>query len=309
MKMSAHFLSLAHLSRAEFLRIVARAVVIAEHPEKAKNLVGSFIGMYFRKTSTRTRTSFAIGAMKMGAGLITYGPNDLQVSTGESLHDTARVLSGYLDALVVRTADDPRELQVMAAAGGLSIINAMTSDEHPTQALSDFATLKRRFSRLEGLKLLYLGEGNNTAAALALAASRCPGFEATFLTPKGYGIPPHLLETAQTMARDCGASVLEAHDLQAVQGPMDVVYTTRWQTTGTVKNDEFWREKFAPFRVTESLMRAVSRPTGTVFMHDLPAVRGEDCDSSVLDGPQSIAFEQARQKLYSAMAVLEWCLE
>jgi ornithine carbamoyltransferase len=307
--MSKHFLSLADFSSEEFLRIVDRAVAIAEHPEEAKKLVGRFVGIYFRKTSTRTRTSFSIAAMKMGAGLITYGPNDLQISTGESVDDTARVLSGYLDGLVMRTADDPAEMRAMAAVGGLSIINAMTSDEHPTQALSDFAAMKRRFSRLEGLKLLYLGEGNNTAAALALAASRCCGFEATFLTPEGYGIPKNFLEMAQRMGRDCGATVLEDHDLQVIQGPMDVVYTTRWQTTGTVKNDEFWREKFAPFRVTEALMRAVSKPAGTVFMHDLPAVRGEDCDGSVLDGPQSIAFEQARQKLFSAMAVLEWCLE
>lgn len=306
--MSKHFLSLADLSREEFLRIVDRAVAIAEHPASAKTLAGRFVGIYFRKTSTRTRTSFSIGAMKMGAGLITYGPNDLQVCTGESVHDTARVLSGYLDALVVRTADDPEELRAMAAAGNLSIINAMSSDEHPTQALSDFAAIKRRFSRLEGLRLLYLGEGNNTAAALALAASRCRGFEATFLTPDGYGIPRNLLELAQTAARDYGARLTEGHDLQAIQGPVDVVYTTRWQTTGTEKNDEFWRERFAPFRVTEAVMRAVSKPSGTVFMHDLPAVRGEDCDGCVLDGAQSIAFEQARQKLFSAMAILEWCL-
>ena len=307
--MPKHFLSLADLSADEFLRIVDRAVALAERSDASNKLTGRFVGTYFRKTSTRTRTSFSIAAMKLGAGLITFGPDDLQISTGESLDDTARVLSGYLDALVVRTTGDPQELRSMAAAGGLSIINAMTSDEHPSQALSDFAAMKRQFSRLEGLKLLYLGEGNNTATALALAASRCRDFTATFLTPAGYGIPRKSLELAQAAARDCGAKLVEQHDLPAVYEPVDVVYTTRWQTTGTVKNDDFWRDRFAPFRVTEALMQAVSKKSGTVLMHDLPAVRGEDCDACVLDGPQSIAFEQAKQKLFSAMAILEWCLE
>jgi ornithine carbamoyltransferase len=134
------------------------------------------------------------------------------------------------------------------------------------------------------------------------------GVEDILLTTEGYGIARNLLKQAQEMADDRGAKVTESHDLQAVQDPVDVVYTTRWQTTGTQKAEAFWREKFAPFRVTEELMRAFSKPTGTVFMHDLPAVRGEDCDGSVLDGAQSIAFEQARQKLFSAMAILEWCL-
>jgi ornithine carbamoyltransferase len=152
-----------------------------------------------------------------------------------------------------------------------------------------------------------VGEGNNTAVALALGASRCPGFSATFVTPAGYGLPSGALRAAQAFAACSGAEIAEIHDFRAAPARVDIVYTTRWQTTGTVKPDESWRECFAPYRVSAELMRQVSKPSGTLFMHDLPAVRGEDCDGSVIDGPQSVVFEQSRQKMFSAMAILEWC--
>ena len=156
--------------------------------------------------------TFSAAAMKMGGSLITYGSNDLQIVTGESLSDTARVLSGYLDVLVVRTAGDPAELREMASAGTMAIVNAMTADEHPPQGLSDFAMMKRRFSRLDGLRMLYLGEGNNTAVALALAAARVPGFHATFFTPEFYGLPEAALQQAREFAARSGALVEECHD-------------------------------------------------------------------------------------------------
>jgi ornithine carbamoyltransferase len=237
-----------------------------------------------------------------------YGPNDLQTNTGETAEDTARVLSGYLDAMVIRTAGDPRELEAMAAVGTMPIVNAMTADEHPTQAISDFAMLKRHFGSLEGIRLIYLGEGNNTAVALAFAASRANGFRAEFLTPLNYGLPSSVIEKSVELGRRFGGGVSERHDVPLELEPGDVIYTTRWQTTGTSKNDPDWRKKFVNFQVTSSLMERCSRDSQSVFMHDLPAVRGEDCDGSVLDGPRSIAFEQAQQKLYTAMAIYEWCV-
>jgi ornithine carbamoyltransferase len=303
-----HLLTLLDLSEADFESLTNRAVDLANEPECGQLLKGRYIGIYFRKTSTRTRTSFSVAAMRMGAGIVTYGAGDLQICTGESIEDTARVLSGYLDALVLRTAGDPGELRRMASSGTMAIVNAMSSDEHPTQAISDFAMIKRRFGTWDGLRMLYLGEGNNTAVALAFAASLCRNFHAVFLTPEGYGIPKANLEMAQRRAHERGSSVVQSHHIQDDIGLADIVYTTRWETTGTAKSDELWRKRFAPFRVTEALMQRAATKR-TVFMHDLPAVRGEDCDSGVLDGAISIAFEQARQKLFSAMAVLQWCIE
>ncbi len=195
----------------------------------------------------------------------------------------------------------------MAALSRMPIVNAMTADEHPTQAISDLAMMTRHFGALDGLRVLYVGEGNNTAASLALAISRVSGMSLELLTPAGYGLAPPIVERVCALSREHGGAVVEHHDTVAAVGDFDVVYTTRWQTTGTEKADALWRERFAPFRVSAALMDRVGHRT-TVFMHDLPAVRGEDCDSEVLDGARSIAFEQARQKLFTAMAVLDWCI-
>jgi ornithine carbamoyltransferase len=308
--MTRHLLSIGDLDQAEFTDLIARAVAFASgHGSARQRLAGRSVGIYFRKPSTRTRTSFAVATVRLGGVPIMYGPADLQTNTGESTEDTVRVLSEYLDALVVRTAANPGELRTMASSGNLPIVNAMTADEHPTQAISDFAMMKRHFGRLEGLRVLYFGEGNNTAAALALAASRIAGIELVLLTPDGYGVEPPILARAAELSGELGGQVSEQHAVTEAEGLFDVLYTTRWQTTGTEKDDLLWRERFAPLRVTTALMQRFGNGPSAVFMHDLPAVRGEDCDSAVLDGPQSIAFAQAAQKLYTAMAVLDWCVE
>lgn len=304
-----HILSLASLEPSEISHIVDRTVQIASGKVKGKYpLKNKTVGIYFRKTSTRTRTSFTIGAMKLGASVITYGPNDLQTNTGETIQDTAQVLSGYLDALVLRTAESIDELQMLAEQNQMSVINAMTDKEHPTQALADLGTMKEHFGSLEGLHILYLGEGNSTAAALALAMSKSPGMKLTLLTPEGYGVPQEIFAQSQAFARQYAACIEQYHSIDHLPKGVDIVYTTRWQTTGSTKKDPQWREKFEPFKVTQELMNRVSRPAGAIFMHDLPAVRGEDVTDEVLDGPQSIAFHQAKNKLFGAMAVLEWCM-
>lgn len=304
-----HVLSLASLEACEISHIIDRTIQIASGKVEGKHpLRNKTVGIYFRKTSTRTRTAFTVGAMKLGASVITYGPNDLQISTGETLQDTGRVLSSYLDALVLRTTESIDELQMLAKQSQMSIINAMTDREHPTQALADLGTIKEHFGYLDNLHILYLGEGNSTAVALALAISKSPGMRLTLLTPEGYGLPQEIATQAQAFAHKYSSVIEEYHNRDYFPKSVDVVYTTRWQTTGSTKNDPQWREKFEPFRVTQKLMNHVSKPTGTIFMHDLPAVRGEDVTDEVLDGPQSIAFHQAKNKLFGAMAVLEWCI-
>ncbi|MFF8916090.1 ornithine carbamoyltransferase [Streptomyces sp. NPDC015032] len=301
-----HVISLRDLEDSDLAWMVRRAGEIAMDPDPASRhepLRGRVIGVYFTKTSTRTRTSFTTGALRLGADVITYGPGDLQLNTGESLEDTARVLGGMLDGLVIRTAGDPEEMRLLAEHCP-AVVNAMSADEHPTQALADLATLRARFGRLDGLRLLYVGEGNNTAAALALALPRFPGAEIEFRTPKGYGLAPEVLAEAQALAGRYGSRAVERHDMDSLPA-VDVVYTTRWNTTGTSKADPDWRRGFAPFQVNAEVM---ARCPGALFMHDLPAHRGEEVTAEVLDGPASIAFEQARFKLHSAMAVLEWCL-
>ncbi|SDN47543.1 ornithine carbamoyltransferase [Actinacidiphila guanduensis] len=300
-----HLISLDDLGDTDLRGIVARGAQLSRGAAPdATALRGDVVGVYFRKTSTRTRTAFSSGALRLGAGLIAYGPADLQLNTGETTEDTGRVMSRMLDVLVARTAGDPGEMRAWAAQERMSVVNAMSAREHPTQALADLTTLTVHFGAVEGLSVLYVGEGNNSAAALALGLARHRGARLELRTPPGYGLDPAVLERSLRSAAEHGAHIAERHDLDALPGEVDAVYTTRWQTTGTSKPDPNWRAVFAPFQVTPALMDAWPK---AVFLHDLPAHRGEEVAAEVLDGPASLAFDQAENKLHSAMAVLEWC--
>jgi ornithine carbamoyltransferase len=166
--------------------------------------------------------------------------------------------------------------------------------------------MQQKLGRVDGLRVLYVGEGNNSATALALALSRFKDVHLEIRTPSGYGVAAGVLERARGYAADTGFSVNETHDLAGLPEGFDVIYTTRWQTTGTTKADPKWREQFAPFQVRPALWAASPH---AVFMHDLPAHRGDEVTEEVLDGPASIAFDQAEMKMYSAMAVLSWALK
>jgi ornithine carbamoyltransferase len=301
-----HVLSILDLAPGEVLYLARRAVQLKHAPRAPRTLQGRTVGVYFRKTSTRTRSGFLVGAGRLGATTVYFGPDELQTSTGESLGDTARTLAGYLDVLVMRTSEGVEEMRGFAAHASMSVVNALSADEHPTQALTDLSSMLEHFGRLEGVSVLYCGEGNRTAASLALAMSRIPGMKLTLATPAGYGLDPRVLSTARGLAQACGASVEETHDVGAVQPGYDVLYTSRWQEMGVSKADPEWKTRFHPFRVTRALMERVGNE-GAVFMHDLPAVRGEDVDDEVLDGARSLAWVQAQHKMWSAMAVMEWC--
>lgn len=301
-----HLVSLSDLTESEIDDIVARGTEFSNGNAEMKNILETkIIGIYFRKTSTRTRTSFSSAALRMGARIITYGPNDLQENTGETVQDTTEVLSRMLDGFVARTAGSCEEMRCFAAQDRMAVVNAMTENEHPTQALADLITIRRHFGEIEGLKIVYVGEGNNTASALALALSRYKGVKLRFYTPKNYGLNKSIKEKAMQLALKSGADVEEYHELKDIDKDTNIVYTTRWQTTGTSKPDPNWRSAFEPFKVTSTFMEQFS---DSIFMHDLPAHRGEEVDSEVIDGPGSVVFDQAENKLHAAAAVLEWCL-
>jgi ornithine carbamoyltransferase len=191
----------------------------------------------------------------------------------------------------------------------MAVVNAMSENEHPTQSLADLATLQEHFGRLGGLHVLYLGEGNNSASAISLAVARIPDMRLTLVTPDGYGLPADFIRDVMSTAGANGSEIEQHHDMGRLPRAVDAVYTTRWLTMGVQRADDNWIPKFRPYTVTPAVMAEVSRPGGgTVFLHDLPAMRGYEVLDEVLDGPQSIAFRQAYHKMTSAMAVLDWCL-
>jgi ornithine carbamoyltransferase len=305
-----HVISLTDIGPKELPMLIDDALNIAAgNGTTEQSLKGKVAGIYFRGTSTRTRTAFTVGAMKLGAEVIAYGPNDLQIVTGETIADTTRVLSNFLNVLVIRTNASVDEMIALANQDTMSIVNAMSDNEHPTQAIADLVTIKEALGRLHDVHVLYMGEGNNSAAALALAVAMTPRMQLTLVTPEGYGLPQNVIEKAEALAltSETGSTIVQHHDVDALPKNVDVVYTTRWQTMGVPKADPNWEDKFKPYGITKETMARVSKPSGTIFMHDLPAVRGAEVSDEVLDGPQSRAFRQAHHKLTSAMAVLKWC--
>ncbi|QWF84492.1 ornithine carbamoyltransferase [Amycolatopsis sp. CA-230715] len=299
-------LSLTDLTTETVERLTRRSVELAASSTYRQTLAGRSVGIFFRKSSTRTRTSFWAAATRLGAQVVTYGPDDLQLVTGESPEDTARVLSNYLDLLVARTNGELDELRRFTGAG-LGVVNALTEHEHPTQALADLSTLREAFGELAGRELLYVGEGNSTAAALVLATALTPGFRLSLVTPEGYGISPDVFDAAKRLAGG-DPGVEQRHDFDGLAGKVDAVYTSRWQTMGVAKADPDWVSAFLPYRVTGELLSEVGKP-GVVFLHDLPAIRGQEVTDEVLDGSASLAWRQAAHKMTSAMSVLEWCAE
>lgn len=261
------------------------------------------LGVWFQMTSTRTRTAFTVATIRLGGTPVAYGPDDLQTATGETIEDTARVMGSMLDGLIVRSRGSSEELALFEAAAGIPVVNAMATDEHPTQGLCDLATLTLHLGPLDGRQVLYVGEGNNSASALVRGAALTPGLRLRLVVPAGYGLPDDLVAEANRRARAGGGEIVQDRDIDRVDPDTDAVYTTRWQTTGTSKADPQWRRGFEPYRVDGALMARVPR---AIFMHDLPAHRGDEVTGEVLDGPRSVAWDQARMKLCSAMAVLEW---
>ncbi|MFD5193277.1 ornithine carbamoyltransferase [Streptomyces sp. NPDC058357] len=301
-----NLISLADLTPAELDRIVRRAVTFGRDGIVPKPLAGRQVGLYFRKSSTRTRTSFWSAATRLGADVITFGPNELQLSTGETVEDTARVLGQYLDALVVRTNGDVEEIRRLGGSEDLAVVNALSLDEHPTQAIADLATLTEEFGSLDGLHLLVVGEGNSSGAALALAAALTPGLRVTLLCPRGYEVPKETLDLAAELSGG-QALVRQVVTADDIEGPVDAVYTSRWQTMGVTKENPDWIQDFDGFQIGRAFLDRFSGPR-TVFLHDLPAVRGEEVTDEVLDGPSSRAWRQAHHKMTAAAAVLEWCV-
>lgn len=304
----ATLLSLSDLDARQFTELADCVAEATRCPEAAVNsLAGKRIGLLFTKTSTRTRASFWRAAVDLGSDVTNFGPNELQLNTGESWRDTGAVFAQYLDGLVVRT-NGPIEQMRHLAEGVPATINAMSACEHPTQALSDYATILEHFGTAENIRIGYFGEGNNTAAALAFLFSRVPGVRLQFFMPESYALPDAARACALDLCRTGGGSVSFEYEIPRNPPTVDVIYTTRWQTMGVDHANANWKDDFRPFMVDGELFERFAAGSSSVFMHDLPAVRGDEVSADVLDGPRSIALRQAYHKRTGAMGAMLWSL-
>jgi len=282
------------LDRAELLRS-SRHVVAPARP-----LEGRQVALLFEKPSLRTRVSFEVAVTGLGGHAIALGPDEVGLGRRESAADVARNLSRLVDAIVLRTfAHDT--LTEMAAAASVPVVNALTDAEHPCQALADLLTLRRRFGRLSSLRLAYVGDGNNVAQSLMLAGALA-GLEVRIGTPPGYGPDPAITEQARALGRARGGSVHIGTDPVAAVRDADAVYTDVWASMGREDEADERRARFAGFGVTESLL--ANAAPHVVALHCMPAHRGEEISAAVLDGPRSLALEQAENRRYVQEAVL-----
>ncbi len=258
---------------------------------------GTAVACLFEKPSPRARTSFEIAVHRLGSVPIVLGPDELR---GEPLEDPARVLSSYADAIVVSTSGHAT-LEALAAAASVPVVNAMTDQHHPWQALADLLTLRRHYGYLEGIRLAYVGDGNNIAHSL-LEAGALAGMHVAVATPPGYGPDRDIVRGALALAAEHGGSIQLGHDSRSAVAGADVVYSDAWASAGEESERARRVADFQGYQVGDSLMHAAA--PGAVFMHCLPAHRGLEVTAEVIDGPSSIVWEQAANLLPTAQATL-----
>ncbi len=261
-------------------------------------LAGKTLGLLFQHPSTRTRNAFQAGMDQLGGHATFLGTDDLQLKRGETLADTARIMSRYVDAVAVRFAAHD-DLVAFAAGATVPVFNALSARYHPIEAWSDLFTLRERFGRLAGLSLAYLGDGNNVCHSLLLSAAL--GLHVRVAAPGAHAPDPAVVTRARDLAAASGGSVILTDDPFVAANGADAVYTDVHESMGE-NADAAKRAALAPYKVTTAIM-AAAQPTA-VFMHCLPLRRGEEVEAAVADGPQSIIFDQAENRLHLHKALL-----
>ena len=263
-------------------------------------LDGKTLGMIFEKSSTRTRVSFEVGMQQLGGYGMYMNARDMQIGRGEPISDTGQVLSGYLDGIMIR-ANSHEMVEELAKYSSIPVINGLTDLDHPCQALADLETIAENKGELKGLKLAYVGDGNNVAHALVIAAAHV-GMDVAVATPVGYECDPQIIGKAKEIAKANGSTVFETTDPVAAVENADAVYADVWTSMGQEEETEKRLKDFAGYQINDELV-AHAKPD-YMFLHCLPAHREEEVSTSVIDGPNSYIFEQAENRLHAQKAVL-----
>ena len=259
-------------------------------------LRGKTLAMVFQKPSNRTRVSFEVGMYNLGGHALHLSPEEIQMGKRETPSDTGRVLARYIDAIMVRTFDHG-ELEELAAAADVPVINGLSDDHHPCQGLADLLTLREEFGALDGLKIAYIGDGNNVAHSLAVGCA-LTGAHLTIAHPEGHAPDPEVVE----LARSLGAAPTLTSDPREAAENAHALYADVWASMGQESEAEDRKQRFAPYQVNGDLMDLADE--AAIFLHCLPAHRGEEVTEEVIDGPRSRVFDQAENRLHAQKSLL-----
>ena len=301
--MNKHLLTLHDWSTEEILDTLDLA---DELKYKQKNgiehhiLKGKTLGMIFSKSSTRTRVSFEVGMYQLGGSALFLSSNDIQLGRGETIYDTANVLSRFLDGIMIRTYKQ-QDVEDLAKYGQIPIINGLTDLVHPCQILADFQTIREHKGKLEGLKLAYIGDGNNMAHSLLYGGAKV-GMEIAVATPKQYECDPDVVKNAKEDAKATGTKLTLTNDpIEAIKDA-DVVYADTWVSMGQESEKAEKVKVFKDFQINKELF-SYAKPDA-IFLHCLPAYRGYEVTEDIIDGPNSVIFDEAENRLHAQKAVM-----
>lgn len=297
------FLTLRDLSTDTILDLLESAEKIKEKLHGGVEytpLKGKTLGMIFEKSSTRTRVSFEVGMLQLGGHALFLSSNDIQIGRGETISDTAKVLSEYIDGIMIRTFGHDK-IEELANAATIPVINGLTDTYHPCQALADLLTIKEIKGSLKGLKLAYIGDGNNVVHSLMLACAKT-GIDIAIASPKGYEPDADIVMFAEEAAEIQGSKVLVTQSPIDAIKEADIVYADVWTSMGYEQENITRLEVFKPYQINAELIKH-AKPD-YLFMHCLPAHRGEEVTGEIIDGPNSVVFHQASNRLHAQKAVL-----
>ena len=265
-----------------------------------KPLEGKTLAMIFQKSSTRTRVSFDVGMYQLGGRAIFLSSNDLQMGRGEPISDTAKVLSRFVDGIMIR-AIKHSDVEELAKYSDVPVINGLTDLEHPCQALADMLTFKEHLGDWEGKKICFVGDGNNVSNSLLLIAPLL-GMDMSLAYPKGYEPAEEIIKTAREYAQENNTEIVITDDIGVAMENVDAVFTDVWVSMGDEAEAAQREKDFAPFQVNNDLMSLAN--DGAIFMHCLPAIRGKEVTADVIDGPQSVIYDEAENRMHAQKAVL-----
>jgi ornithine carbamoyltransferase len=285
--------------------ILDLAIKIKAGEVEEKPLKGKTLAMIFQKSSTRTRMSFDVGMYQLGGRAIFLSSNDLQMGRGEPIYDTAKVLSRFVDGIMIR-AIKHSDVEELAQHADIPVISGLTDVEHPCQALADMLTIKEHFGDWEGRKICFVGDGNNVCNSLLLITPLL-GMDMSVACPKGYEPDGKILKTALEYANENDTEITVTDDIGVALENVDVVYTDVWVSMGDEAESEQRKLDFAPFQVNTDLMSLAN--DGAIFMHCLPAIRGQEVTGEVIDGPQSVVFDEAENRMHAQKAVLYYYMK